>query len=137
MHPKAHPTMEPNPQQNLTVGQAHGGFWKNLIERHNLVACQVLTQDEVSRLLNHSLNQPFPSELDEIMDRVQQATRSAPAPARPATATEALATETVTDLSLLSLEELRWINADYLPENRSKLESVILNPDYMPPPPSC
>jgi len=40
------------------------------------------------------------------------------------------ASPSVIDLSVLSIEEQMKINADYLPENRAKLESVILNPIY-------
>lgn len=68
--------MEQTPQPDLTIGQARGGRLKTLIEQHNLVARQVLTQEEASRLLNHSVNQPVPPPLADLLDKVIAATRS-------------------------------------------------------------
>jgi hypothetical protein len=115
--------MEPTPQQDLTIGLAHGGLLKNLIEQHNLVARQVLTPEEAGKLLNHSVHEPKPDSLVQLLERVIAATRS-PATTAPA------ASPSVVDLTTMPLEEQRRINADYLPESRYKLESVILNPYY-------
>lgn len=123
--------MEQTPQQDLTLGQVRGGRLKNLIEQHNLIARQVLTPAEAEKLLNHSVHEPVPPAMADLLDMVIAVTRR---PVRPpaAMAPAASLSETVTDLSKLSLDELRKINADYLPENRAKLESVILNPFYAP-----
>ena len=98
--------MESTPQQDLTIGQAHGGYWKKSIEQHNLVARQVLTKEEASKLLNHSVHQPVPPTLADLLDKVIAATRR-PAPHRPpaATAPAASHSETVTDLSKLSTQK--------------------------------
>jgi hypothetical protein len=73
--------MEQTPQQDLTIGQAHGGYWKDLIAQHNLVERQVLTQEEASKLLNHSVDQPIPTDLAQVLDRCLAATAKKPIPA--------------------------------------------------------
>ena len=75
--------MEQTPQQDLTIGQAHGGYWKDLIEQHNLIARQVLTQEEASKLLNHSVHQPVPPPLTDLLDKVIAAIRRPAPSARP------------------------------------------------------
>ena len=82
--------MEQTPQQDLTIGQAHGGYFKTLIEQHNLIERQVLTQEEASKLLNHSVFQPTPANLAQIMDRVLHATAKKPTPSlQPTTSSSA------------------------------------------------
>jgi hypothetical protein len=75
--------MEQTPQPDLTIGQAHGGHWKDLIEQHNLVARQVLTPEEASKLLNHSVDQPIPADIAKVLDRCLHATSKKPNPAPP------------------------------------------------------
>ena len=70
--------MEQTPQQDLTIGQAHGGYWKKLIERHNLIERQVLTQEEASKLLNQSVDQPIPADVAQVLDRCLAATAKKP-----------------------------------------------------------
>ncbi|MCF7786775.1 MAG: hypothetical protein K9N47_11680 [Prosthecobacter sp.] len=72
----ANPQPGASPQPGLTIGQAHGGLLKNLIEQHNLVARQVLTQEEAEKLLKHSVHQPKPDSLVQLLERVVAATRT-------------------------------------------------------------
>jgi hypothetical protein len=56
---------------------------KTLIEQHNLVARQVLTQEEASKLLNPSVHQPVPPPLADLLDKVIAAIRRPAPTARP------------------------------------------------------
>ena len=68
--------MEPTLQQDLTLGEIGGGYLKSLIEQHNLIENQVLTQEEAEKLLNHSYSVPEPPEIEDCLRRVMDATEA-------------------------------------------------------------
>ena len=61
--------MEPTPHKDLTIGQAHGGLLKTLIEEHKLVENQVFTPEEAEKLLKHPYDAPKPLEIQDLLRR--------------------------------------------------------------------
>lgn len=53
----------------MTIGQAHGGLLKTLLEQHKLVENQVLTPEEAEKLLNHPYDAPKPLEIQDLLRR--------------------------------------------------------------------
>lgn len=80
--------MAQTPHPDLTIGQAHGGLLKNLIEQHKLVENQVLSQEEAEKLLKHPYDAPKPLEIQDLLHRAmaevsrQRHPRPSKAPAR-------------------------------------------------------
>ncbi len=79
--------------KDLTIGQAFGGLLTTMIERHNLVENQVLTQEEAQKVLNYSFDKRQTWEVQDLLARVsdyvtlaerrrrkQEAASPAPAP---------------------------------------------------------
>ncbi|MBL9118148.1 MAG: hypothetical protein JNJ83_24290 [Verrucomicrobiaceae bacterium] len=73
--------METPPQTGLTIAQAYGGLWKNLIEKLNLIEKQVLTQEEADQFLAHKLDDPYPERLAAIARKITRAEHQAKAQA--------------------------------------------------------